>query len=134
MQRSKEDRHKNRVRTYPTGAEKKRIAKEEARKAEEDVRKSRKISEFVIVEKRQDQPQTPERGTSCSTEGIEDAEEATSAVSDDVDLVTEDQVETEDVNASDSGSPEDDAEDEGPPGGNDIGLWPAIIPEQMREY
>lgn len=121
MDNRRRDKHKNRVRTYPSGAEKKRKAKEKARKAEEDLRKSRKITDFVIIQK----PQTPQGGASCSTEGNDD-------------LATTEQANSEtEVEDSDSRSSEDDhagAEDEGLPGGNDIGLWPAIIPEKMQEY
>lgn len=149
------DRHRNRVRTYLTGAEKKRKAKEESRQADAEIRKSRKISDYVICQKLQDDPpQTPQECASCSIENAGNAklspaevaaEQAHSEVeadhSDDADLVAENEVEDEDVNAADSRSSEQQhdcvrtaGEDDGPPGGNDIGLWPTIIPEKMRDY
>jgi len=139
MDNRERDRHKNRVRVYPTGAEKKRRSKEEARRAVEDVKKSRKISDFVIV-----QPQSQPRGASCSVEGDDDlAEPAEQSNSEEEADDVEDQAEGDNVNVSgpDFGSSGDRQADAGVEesdlsvsGGNDIGLWPAIILEKMREY
>jgi len=148
------DRHRNRVRTYATGAEKKRKAKEETRQVDSDIRKSRKISDYAIFQKLQGDPsQTLQGCASCSIEDSGNAElspaeqahseiEAGHAAATDASLVAEDYVEGEDANADDSRSSEKQRdgisvstdEDDCPPGGNDIGLWPTIIPEKMRDF
>lgn len=126
MDNRKGDRHRNRsyrTRIFATGADKRRKAKEETRKAEEEAAKSRKISDFLTVQPRQAAPQrtsdTDDRsGTDANPPGPQvDDNDNTDA------NPKPSQAETDDTDAN---PPEADTEAaEGPPG---------IIPSGMREY
>lgn len=121
MDNRKGDRHRNRARIHASGADKKR----KAWMAEEEAAKSRKISEFLTVQPRQ-VPQTDGNGTDANPPGPEVNNDNT-----DTDPKSS-QAQKDDTDA-DANPPEADAP-ESPPGGNDIGLWPAIIPSGMREF
>lgn len=126
------DRHRHRTRIWESGASKRRKAKEATMKSAEEMAKIRKLDQFFTVQSRQvsersDDFAEPDQPDNASVEmvvdpGKEKAEVVTGPI--------EEHIEKE----ADSGTSYVEAEVEGPPGGNDIGLWPSIISEQMRDY
>ena len=126
------DRHRHRARIRESGASKRRKAKEATIKSAEEMAKIRKLDQFFTVQPRQvsersddfGEPDQPENAPAVM---VDDPDKENAEV---VTCTIEEHIEME----ADSGTSYVEAEVEGPPGGNDIGLWPSVISEQMREY
>ena len=116
------DRHLNRVRNHKSGAEKRKQAREEKARAESAAAKSRKIKDYYSLVK--SKSHTP--GSEVPVTEQEDGEQTETNRS-----TAEDSTVNETANSM-LNVPVEVINDI--TGGNDIGLWPAIIPEIMRKY
>ena len=126
------DRHRHRTRIWESGASKRRKVKEATMKLAEELAKIRKLDQFFTVQPRQVSERSDDFAEPDQPENAP-AEMADNPDKENAEVVTgpiEEHIKME----ADSGTSYVGAEVEGPPGGNDIGLWPSIISEQMREY
>ena len=132
MDNRKGDRHRNRKRIRDSGGLREIKTKVAAQKFTEEISKVRKMDEFYTVQTRQ----VSERSSECTKP--DQPESTQGGMADETDQVIAEVVagpieEHTMIEAEgDTSFVEDNVE--GPPGGNDIGLWPPIISDQMREY
>lgn len=123
MNNREEDRHRNRARTHESGAAKRRKGKEAALKSAEDLAKTRKLDQFFTVLPRQEQElasdAAAETGDNTTNAGVNP------------DMPEEHDVQTK---SGEDEVPVAEMQDLDLPRGNDIGLWPPTMSEEIREY
>lgn len=127
------DRHRHRKRNWESGASKRRKAKEAITKSEEEMGKIKKLDQFFTVQHPPRQVSGQSSELAEPDQAAEMVNQATAPDKENAEVVMDPSGEDKEMEA-DSDISLSEAEVEGPPGGNDIGLWPSIISEQMREY
>lgn len=126
MNNREADRHRHRTRVWESGASRRRQAKEAAIKSAEELAKIRKLDQFFNVQSRQASTSGDQSDDASVEMSVELAKEEAEIVADPIEELTDKEADR------DLSYAEGEVEDLS--GGNDIGIWPSIIPEHMQDY